>query len=217
MRELIRSLIVLILFVSLSLFGLSFSIEGSARDFIYEDLNVVPETQAALVLGARVFNDGRMSSILMDRAKTALDLYEIGKVDKLLLSGDHGTKEYDEVNTLKEFFLDSGVPAEDIFLDHAGFDTYDSIYRARDIFQVRSVTIVTQDFHLPRAVFIARYLGLDAYGATADRQEYLANWRNHIREVPARFKAFVNVVFKSKPKYLGEVIAITGDSRKSWD
>ncbi|HBU06542.1 MAG TPA: hypothetical protein DEB09_00485 [Candidatus Magasanikbacteria bacterium] len=181
------------------------------------DIDQVGQFQTALVLGAKVNNNGSLSAILGDRAKTALELYQNKKVQKILVSGDHGTTEYDEVNAMKKYFLDNGVLAEDIFLDHAGFDTYDSIYRARDIFQVESVIIVTQRFHLPRALYMAKNLGLNAKGFSADKQIYKGEARLEFRESLARIKAFFSILFNTKPKFLGEVIPITGDSRLSWD
>ena len=189
----------------------------SGNDYLYEELNDVPRAQVALILGAKVFDDGRLSMMMQDRADSALELYESGKVGKLIMSGDHGTKTYDEVNTVKDYLLEKGVNPEDLFLDHAGFDTYDSLYRARDIFGVKSLIVVTQKFHLPRAVYIGRSLGMEAYGYVADRREYLGMFRNELRESLARSKALLDVVSGAKPKFLGEMIPIEGDSRLSWD
>lgn len=168
---------------------------------------------AVLILGARVFSNGGVSLMLKDRLTVGYELYATGKVPKILVSGDHGQKEYDEVNTMKEFLKKKGVPAEDIFMDHAGFNTYDSIYRARDIFQVKKVIIVTQEYHLMRALFIARELGLDAYGVVADQHHYPGVMlRNEIREIAARNKDFFLAKFlQPKPRFLGEVIPVTGD------
>lgn len=191
---------------------------AASRRHIGRSVERAPVHPTVIVLGARVFpKSGRLSDMLADRMKTALELYRAGKAERFLLSGDHGTKEYDEVNAMKDFLLEEGVPAEDIFLDHAGFDTYDSMYRARAIFQVESALVVTQEFHLPRAVYIARSLGLDAVGVTADRQPYVGMARNHLRETLARVKAVLSVTFRTKPTYLGETIPITGDALKSWD
>lgn len=193
---------------------------GGSQGFIYQGDSgffEAPKAQAALVLGARVWQDGRMSAIFTDRAKVALQLYQEGKVEKILVSGDHGRKNYDEVNAAKEFFLENGVSGEDVFLDHAGFDTYDSLYRARDVFSAKSLIICTQDFHLPRAVYIGRKLGLEVYGLSADLQPYAGETRRNLREKIARAKAVVNVIFHSKPKFLGPVIPLAGESFASWD
>jgi vancomycin permeability regulator SanA len=135
------------------------------------------------------------------------------------VSGDHGRKDYDEVNTMKSFLMEKGVPSEDIFMDHAGFSTYESLYRARDIFQVKKVIITSQEYHLMRAVFIARELGLEAYGVAADKHIYHgAMMKSELREIAARNKDFLTAkIFKPLPKYLGEVIPVTGDGRATDD
>ena len=173
-----------------------------------------PAAEVAIVLGARVYPDGTPSPMLADRLATAIELYKQGKVKKLLLSGDHGTATYDEVNVMLRYCLDRGVPDQDLFTDHAGFDTYDTMYRARDVFKVTDALVVTQDFHLPRAVYIARTLGLDATGVVADIQPYAGEWRFALREWPARVKAFFQLhVTKPGPRFLGPVIPIDGDGR----
>lgn len=201
----------------LLLYIINWRIISDNRPLIYDDWQVTPHAQAALLLGARVYSDGRLSDILKDRADTALDLYNAGKVEKILVSGDHGQTTYDEVNAMRDYLLAAGVAPEDLFLDHAGFDTYDSIYRAKHIFEAKSVLIVTQDFHLPRALFIARGVGVEAYGVSADRHQYVMARYNELRESLARIKAYFEVAFGAESKYLGEAIPLNGDSKKSWD
>lgn len=208
---------IFILFLIFFVVFVNFYILKQSNKYIFENVRDVPETQAALILGSRVYSSGQMSDVLLDRVIRGLELYKNGNVKKLLISGDHGQKEYDEVNTVKDYLLKNGVPGADIFLDHAGFDTYDSLYRARDIFEIKSLIIVTQKFHLPRALYIGNALGIETYGYIADRQPYLAAEWNKIRESLARFKAFLNVTLRSKPKFLGDHIPITGDSKLSWD
>lgn len=179
----------------------------------------VPKSDAILILGAYVTPEGLVSTILNDRLSVGLDLYKQGKSEKLLVSGDHGKKNYDEVNAMKKYLLNKGVKNEDIFMDHAGFSTYESLYRAKDIFQVKKVIIVTQQYHLMRAVFIARELGLEAYGVAADRQDYgVVMEKYKLREIAARGKDFINAkIFKPKPMYLGKAIPVTGDGRLTND
>ncbi len=205
-----------LIFISVFL-SINFYITQSTKKHIYESAENVPSSEVAIILGARVYQNGSMSDILKDRILTALELYDSGKVKKILASGDHGRKEYDEVNTIKDFLLKNNVKPEDLFMDHAGFDTYDSLYRAKAIFKVESALIITQAFHLPRAVYIGRRLGIDAYGYKADRQPYLFINRYRQREKLANIKAFFNLLFNSKPKYLGDAIPISGDGRLSWD
>ena len=189
-------------------------ITRSAHDFIVQTPEDAPRAQCAIVLGARVYPDGTPYPMLADRLETGVRLYQLGKVDKLLLSGDHGQTTYDEVNVMLDYVLARGVPEEDVFTDHAGFDTYDTMYRARDVFQVESALIVTQDFHLSRSVYTARALGLEATGVVADLQAYFNETRNEAREILARANAVLQLhVTHPGPKYLGPVIPITGDGR----
>ena len=178
-----------------------------------------PKSDAILVLGAYVFPDGTLSFMLNDRLVEAYKLYKGGKAEKILVSGDHGRKDYDEVNAMKKFLKDKNVLDQDVFMDHAGFNTYESIYRARDIFQVKKVIIVTQEYHLMRAVYIARELGLEAYGVASDQHDYgeiMVIYR--LREMAARNKDFFIAKFlKPQPTFLGEVIPVTGDGRVTDD
>ncbi len=197
--------------------GVNLYITRTATPMIYANVSQVPPAYTALILGAKVHGGGRLSHILEDRVITGLELYRRGKVKKLLLSGDHGQQAYDEVNAMREYLLKNGVPAQDIFMDHAGFDTYSSMYRARDVFQAMDVIVVTQEFHLPRAVFLARSLGVNAVGIVADRRAYTQTSRlkSAVREPLARVKSFVEVMLRAKPKYLGDAIPITGDGRQT--
>lgn len=195
---------------------INFAVKETGRGMTY-GADAVPQKQAALVLGARVHEGGRLSDMFRDRVETAISLYEAGKVGKILVSGDHGRDNYDEVNAAKDYLLEKGVPAEDIFLDHAGFDTYDSVYRARDVFRAESVIIVTQAYHLPRALYIADKLGVDAAGVSADLNPYGGQEARDFRERFAVVKAWLDVVFRSEPRYLGDPIPVSGPSSASWD
>lgn len=188
-------------------------IVSSSRDHIYASAEEAPPADAALILGAAVLKNGGLSPVLRDRVDQAIELYRMGKVKKIIASGNNESLEYNEVQPIRNYLVKADIPPEDIFLDHAGFDTYSSIYRARDVFVVQSLAIVTQSFHLPRAVFIARELGIDAIGVSADRGRY--KLVNYFREMLADVKAAANLVFKRTPKYLGEEIPITGDGRRS--
>lgn len=177
----------------------------------------VPHAQAALVLGAQVMPNGRPSSMLADRIAAAEALYRAGRVDKLLLSGDHGQVGYDEVGTMRKVLLAKGIPARDIFTDHAGFDTWDSAQRARRVFDVRSAVVVTQRFHMARALYDARRAGVKATGFAADRRSYGRVMRRlQLREAAARVKTLGDAVTGADPRFLGPVIPISGDGRASW-
>lgn len=164
-----------------------------------------------LVLGCYVHKDGTMSRMLKDRMDKAVELYKNGVAPKLLVSGDHGKTSYDEVNTMKEYAISKGVASEDIFMDHAGFATYESVYRAKEVFQVKKCIIVTQKYHLYRSLYTAKKLGMKAYGVAAKEIDYSGQTYRSLREVLARDKDFLFCITKPKPEYLGETISISGD------
>src|ERR1700754_4618493 len=167
----------------------------------------VPHAQVALVLGAQVRPDGTPSGMLADRITAAAELYRAGRVDKLLLSGDHGRAVYDEVGTMKMYLLAKGIPAADIFTDHAGFDTWDSAQRARRVFDVRSAVVVTQKFHMARALYDARRAGLQATGYIADKHRYgRVMLRLQVREAAARVKTLGDALTGADPHFLGPEI-----------
>lgn len=186
----------------------------SAAEHIVAAPAEAPQAQVAIVLGAKVYDDGTPAPMLTDRLETGIALYKLGKVDKLLLSGDHGQTDYDEVNTMLDYVLVRGIPDEDVFTDHAGFSTYDTMYRARDVFKVTKAVVVTQGFHLARAVYTARTLGLEATGVAADIQPYANERRFAMRDWLARVKAVIQLhITHPRPRYLGPAIPIEGDGR----
>ena len=188
-----------------------------ARGGTASSVSEVPRADAALVLGAQVLPNGHPSPMLTDRIEAAAELYRAGKVDKLLVSGDHGRWSYDEVGTMRRELLERGVPPADLFTDHAGFDTWDSAQRARRVFDARSVVVVTQRFHMARALFAANRAGLDATGYPADRRSYgRVMGRLRVREALARVKVVADAVVGSEPRFLGPVIPIRGDGRATW-
>jgi SanA protein len=169
----------------------------------------------ALILGASVYGNGRLSPVLEERVKTAIGLYKTGVVKKILVSGDNSTPSYNEVIPIRDYLLENGifdVPAEDIFVDFAGFNTYDSMYRAQEIFHAKNVLIVTQSFHLPRAIYVARSVGLNAYGVPARGG---LSTQNTTREIFATVKTFFEVITNARPYFLGRAIPIEGDGRES--
>ncbi|MDQ7826108.1 MAG: ElyC/SanA/YdcF family protein [Candidatus Eremiobacteraeota bacterium] len=184
------------------------------------DADSAPAAQAAIVLGAYVDPGGVPCPMLEDRIITGVELYGKGKVKKLVMSGDHGLDDYDEVNSMRRMAEDLGVPPRDIFMDHAGFCTYDSMYRARDVFGIKTALIVTQEFHLARSIYNARMLGIDAHGVKADRRKYPSAELQglQMRESVARIKDFLNVhLVKPRPRFLGNPIPIEGDGSVTHD
>ncbi len=172
----------------------------SDQSSIYESVNEVPPMPAAIVFGA-----GINSLEFADRISTAVSLYKSGKVRKLLMTGDNGTSSYNEPIAMKKRAVSMGVPAQDIACDFAGFRTYDSLYRARDIFEVRQAVLVTQRYHLPRALFLAHHLGLNVVGLDAGLHSPGAKRKWYeFREVIASQAAWFDVMASRKPKYLGK-------------
>lgn len=167
------------------------------------------DADAVLVLGCLV-RGSTPSGMLSDRLDTAL---MIEHTAPFIMSGDHGTKEYDEVNAMRDYAVGKGVAIERVFMDHAGFCTYDSVYRAKEIFGAEKLVIVTQGYHLSRALYIAKCLGIDAVGVSADLRTYRGQALRDVREVLARNKDFFSCAFKVKPKYLGEKIDLQDDGR----
>lgn len=187
-------------------------VKSSAKDrIITVDKTASLDADCILILGAGVWDDGRPSYMLEDRLLQGIQLYENGASDRLLMSGDHGSKEYDEVNVMKQFAIDRDIISEHIFMDHAGFSTYESLYRARDIFKAEKIIIVTQKYHLYRALYIAEKLGLEAYGVASDPRQYSGQEIRDLREVLARVKDFFNVIIEPKPTFLGESIPVSGN------
>ena len=173
----------------------------------YEKLS---DIDCIIILGAGIWGD-KPSPMLEDRLLEGIKLYQNNVSNKIIMSGDHGRKEYNEVKIMKEYAIEKGIPSENIFMDHAGFSTYDSIYRAKDIFQAKKVIIVTQKYHLYRALYIANKLGLEAYGVGADPRKYVGATYREIREILARNKDFIKCVFKPSPTYLGDSIPVSGN------
>lgn len=191
-----------------------------SKDYVFSDIEAVPQKYTAIVPGASVYGDKWVSNVLRDRIEGAVDLIELEKAEKFLVSGDHGTKEYDEVNASRKYVQRMhDLKESQIFMDHAGFSTYETMYRARDVFCVTDCCIVTQKFHVYRSVYIARKLGLDAVGYIAPEITPFSK-RLHLswecREVLARVKAWFSVLFNVKPTYLGPQIPVTGDGRETW-
>ena len=168
------------------------------------------DVDCIIILGAGIWGD-KPSPMLEDRLQEGIKLYQNNVSDKIIMSGDHGREEYDEVNIMKKYAIENGVPSENIFMDHAGFSTYESIYRAKDIFKAKKVVIVTQKYHLYRALYIANQLGLEAYGVGADPRQYVGATYRELREIIARNKDFIKCILKPEPTYLGDTIPVSGN------
>ncbi|MBP3392067.1 MAG: YdcF family protein [Clostridia bacterium] len=168
------------------------------------------DVDCILVLGCSVRADGSLSDMLRDRLTQGIQLYKAGVSDTMLVSGDHGQAEYNEVGAMKKYAVQNGVPSERIFMDHAGFSTYETVYRAKEIFGADKVLIVTQEYHLYRALYIAEQLGIEAYGVSADLHTYAGQSARDVREILARCKDFAMCIFKPEPTYLGTPVPLSG-------
>lgn len=202
LKKIILAFALFIIVGILIIFGLEAYIAKETASQIYSEAAEIPQANTAIILGASVHANGKLSPILQDRVEAAYKLYQTNKVANFLVSGDHKTDNYDEVNTIKNYLLEKGVPKEDIILDHAGFDTYDSMYRSKAVFNLKSAIVVTQKFHLPRSLFIANNIGLDYKGFEAGPVAYNSSEKIKRREQLANFKAIWELVFNKKPTTL---------------
>lgn len=211
-KKLIKGILILTLIFILSCVAIDQYVALSASRFIDKDRT--PSADVVLVLGARVTPQKEPSLMLAERLDAAINVYNGGHASKVIVSGDHDSIYYNEVGVMKSYLVENGIPEQDIFMDHAGFSTYESMVRAKEIFGVESVIITTQNYHLKRAVYIARVLGMEAYGVPADTgfNPYVLRYR--YREMLARIKDFMYVhIVKPDPTYLGDPISIQGDGR----
>ena len=206
-------LVVLGVIVGIGVIAANAHIKSVTKGFIIpeSELKNLDDIDCILVLGCGVWDDGTPTDMLADRIKVGIRAYESGVSDRLLMSGDHSRKDYDEVNTMKAIAVENGIPADNVFCDHAGFSTYESMYRAADIFGADKIVIVTQSYHLPRAIYDAQKLGIEAYGISADERTYMGQMYRDVRELLARAKDFVWCIVQPEPTFRGEKIPITAN------
>lgn len=212
MKKLLKYGIIVIIIIAIIVLGINLYVRISTNKQIIKenDYTELSDVDCIIILGAGIWGD-KPSPMLEDRLLEGIKLYQNSVSDKIIMSGDHGRKEYDEVNIMKNYAIEKGIPSENIFMDHAGFSTYESIYRAKDIFEAKKVVIVTQEYHLYRALYIANQLGLEAYGVGADPRQYVGATYREIREILARDKDFIKCIFKPEPTYLGDTIPVSGN------
>lgn len=208
MKKIIGYLSGIIIIFFLTIIVINYYIIISTKNKIID--NNIPNVDCILVLGAGLRNNNP-SPMLKDRLDKSIELYNKKISKKLLMSGDHTKKNYDEVNIMKEYAINSGITSDNIFMDHAGISTYDSIYRAKYIFGAKRIIIVTQKYHLYRALFIANKLGIEAYGVETERIPYSGDAYREIREILARNKDFIKSISKPQSKYLGEKYSLSGN------
>ena len=204
--------IIIVILIILIILGINLYVKNSTQKQIVDnnDYSNLNDIDCIIVLGAGIWGD-KPSPMLEDRLLQAIELYKNNVSSKIIMSGDHGKQDYDEVNTMKDFAIEKGVPSENVFMDHAGFSSYESIYRAKEIFGAKKIVIVTQKYHLYRALYIANKLGIEAYGVGADPRQYVGATYRELREILARNKDFIKCIFKPKPTYLGDTIPVSGN------
>ena len=215
-KKLTALIICAVLLCGIGALGIDYYVVKSTEKYILTPENAGEGYDCILVLGCGVHGD-TPSHMLEDRLLQGIELYEYGASEKMLMSGDHGKENYDEVNVMKDFAVERGVSAENIFMDHAGFSTYESMYRAKEIFTAEKILIVTQDYHLHRAIYDARAMGMEAYGVASNPRTYAGQFYRDIREILARNKDFLYCIIKPEPTYLGEEIPVQGNGNVTND
>ncbi len=219
LKKLIQIILVLAAASLVFFYGVNAYIVDKESVKVYDKENLPADSgrDCILILGCGVRSDGTPSAMLADRLEQGIALYKSGAAPKIIMSGDHGRADYDEVNVMKKIAEENGVLPEDIFMDHAGFSTYDSIYRAKAVFEADNIIVVTQKFHIYRALYIADSLGINAVGVNSDPRSYRGHQYNELREMAARSKDFISCIVKPKPKFLGEVIPVSGNGNLTND
>lgn len=212
MKKILKYLIIVILILVIIVFSINTYVVINSQNKIItrEEAKMLNNIDCIIVLGAGIWGDNP-SPMLQDRLDEAIELYKENVSLKIIMSGDHGSKDYDEVNIMKNYAIEKGIPSENIFMDHAGFSSYESMYRAKEIFEAKKVIVVTQKYHLFRVLYIGKKLGLEVYGVNSDPRSYVGAVYRECREVLARNKDFFQCIFKTKPTYLGESIPVSGN------
>ena len=211
LKKIILVLLIIIFLIILTILGINFYVTNSTQKQIIteSEYSKLEDIDCILILGCGIW-DNKPSPMLEDRLNQGISLYKKSPC-KIIMSGDHGKEDYDEVNVMKKYAIDNGVESSDIFMDHAGFSTYESIYRAKEIFGVKRIIIITQKYHLYRALYISNNFDIEAYGINSDPRQYAGRYNREIREVLARNKDFITCIFKPSSTYLGESIPVSGN------
>ena len=203
--------IIFLLLVILGILTLAINVYmiNYSKEYIVTEEQLEEKTfDCIVVLGASVKSNGTPSSMLEDRLNEAIVLYNMGVSSRLLMSGDHTTDDYDEVNTMKNYAISKNIPSENIYLDHSGYNTYDSMYRLKNTFEINKTVVVTQDYHLYRAIYLAREMGIEAYGVASNPREYQDQFKRDIREILARVKDFFKVKFYPEATVSGDEVSV---------
>lgn len=211
-RKILKCLIITLIAIIIILLVTNLIVITTTKDKVIsnEQAKDLTDIDCILILGAGIYGNNP-SPMLEDRLLQGLSLYENNVSPKILVSGDHTTENHDETNTMKDYLVGHKVPSQDVFMDHAGISTYDSLYRTKQIFKAGKIIIVTQEYHLYRALYIADKLNIEAYGVASNPRTYLNQEKREIREILARTKDFFKSIIKPTSTYLGEEIPITSN------
>ncbi|URC13192.1 vancomycin high temperature exclusion protein [Flavobacterium sp. B183] len=214
MKKLFKKLIYLFIIGVIAIISINWYVKSSTRDLIHHTVNNLPKNEVGIIFGAGI-NGDQPSKYLKDRLDAGILLYKTHKIDKILLSGDNGRDEYDELTVMKTYCFNHGVDTTKIFIDYAGFDTYSTMYRASHIFKIKKATLISQEYHLNRAIYIGQKLGVKSIGFSANKGEYLGYQYVTFRECGSIFKSFFDVLRNREPRFLGNEININGVSNYS--
>ena len=204
---------ILLLFITGFTLFCNWQIRSTSTDYLYNSVEEIPHNSVALLLGtSQYISDGVENPYFSHRIKATIELYEAGKIDCIIVSGDNSLEEYNEPRAMFLALVEGGIPPENIQMDFAGFRTLDSVIRCKKVFQQDKITIVSQEFHNQRAVYIARQNGIEAIGFNARDLSASIGKKTHIREYFAKVKAFIDVnIIHKDPKFLGEKIEVCSE------
>ena len=214
MKKLLKKLIYLFIIGVIAIISINWYVKSSTSNLIYHTVNNLPKNEVGIIFGAGI-NGDQPSKYLKDRLDAGILLYKTHKIDKILLSGDNGRDEYDELTVMKTYCFNHGVDTTKIFIDYAGFDTYSTMYRASHIFKIKKATLISQEYHLNRAIYIGQKLGVKSIGFSANKGEYLGYQYATFREYGSISKSFFDVIRNREPRFLGNEININGVSNYS--
>ena len=214
MKKYLKIALYLAIIGLVAIVSVNYYVKSSTKKHIYYSLKKFPKNDVGIVFGAGI-NGDQPSKYLKDRLDAGIALYKANRINKILLSGDNGRDEYDELTVMKNYCYKHGVDTTKIFIDYAGFDTYSTMYRAKHIFNIKKATLISQEYHLNRAIYIGQKLGIKSVGYSANNGEYLGYKYVTFREYGSIFKSFFDVLRNREPRFLGNPIDINGVSNYS--
>ena len=214
MKKYLKIALYLAIIGLVAIISVNYYVKSSTKKNIYYSIKKFPKNDVGIIFGAGI-NGDQPSKYLKDRLDAGIALYKANRINKILLSGDNGRDEYDELTVMKNYCFNHGVDTTKIFIDYAGFDTYSTVYRAKHIFNIKKATLISQEYHLNRAIYIGQKLGIKSVGYSANNGEYLGYKYVTFREYGSIFKSFFDVLRNREPRFLGNPIDINGVSNYS--